>query len=125
MTESHDVEKTFLKTYNLPLHVHCTAVIYLPKKLLILESVILRFSFKTVWLCAIKRIKCVITKIQIFYFILLPTKLNIGHFLISKQKQKHPENVTKIQICQSHKKLQNSVEVVQHANHFRQHFTAQ
>ena len=48
MTESHDVEKTFLKTYNLPLHVHCTAVIYLPKKLLILESVILRFSFKTV-----------------------------------------------------------------------------
>ena len=91
MTESHDVEKTFLKTYNLPLHVHCTAVIYLPKKLLILESVILRFSFKTVWLCAIKRIKCVITKIQIFYFILLPTKLNIGHFLISKQKQKHPE----------------------------------
>ena len=32
MTESHDVEKNFLKTYNLPLHVHCTAVIYLPKK---------------------------------------------------------------------------------------------
>lgn len=64
-------------------------------------------------------------KFRYSFFILLPTKLNIGHFLISKQKQKHPENVTKIQICQSHKKLQNSVEVVQHANHFRQHFTAQ
>lgn len=95
MTESHDVEKNFLKTYNLPLHVHCTAVIYLPKKLLILESVILRFSSKTVWLCAIKRIKCVITKIQIFLFYFAANKTKYWTFSYLETKTKTPRKCHK------------------------------